>query len=535
MRAVGPSSVVVYIFFLLCISSFNYYLFWADDVRVSASTDRETRSVIRSRQTFDSVDINVSVDVSGARLVNTQKTTKTQGRPAQARGHTESETLHVLRDGKTVKGLVLINVTDLNYFRKGIGCNHLKRLCPVEIKKQSCVWCDRENNHCISGNMSVNGGVIMGENLRGVELEMYKSLEYKFKQGVGVGKNTLGPRFNPALFQCDFDEELPVGRFGDLVIPWVKNQQFTRLHASSQVKRKSELPPKRDGSAVVCGRGLYGDFSADSIAKQVEFYQHQGLGAVIMYEIGLANIRDRWKLNKYIENGSLILVDLRDSIQRLYGSRAIYVLLRTFAVGQMWLKFDCAIRAELMGYDWILHVDVDEYVHPGVNNLTPEGATKSNLTTIINKLGNESDVFSMGSLQNPDDMSICGQSAPAPTTSPTKFSYNWDKIVKQVNALHMRKESKMGERYFHHSVHVSRFKKWCPNYHLCTRSSGMRKLVSRTSVDPFVLRVHRMATVTDVKYKDIDVDDIYIRHHRCVNFFEKLREGSSGEPETTAV
>mmetsp|Transcript_34424 Transcript_34424/g.42424 ORF Transcript_34424/g.42424 Transcript_34424/m.42424 type:complete len:185 (+) Transcript_34424:510-1064(+) len=170
--------------------------------------------------------------------------------------------------------------------------------------------------------------------------------------------------FYEIMFSCNFVHRPGERIRGNLTIPWMYDKLEAKKLASDDLippsTVKKAAPPA--SACLVCGRGLYGKVSAENIIKHVEYYKYQGLGTVIMYDIGISYVTNRHLLGKHIESGALTMVDLREFVQFLFGYKSTFSLLRSVAVGQMWLKYDCLLRARNMGYRWALHVDMDEYL-----------------------------------------------------------------------------------------------------------------------------------------------------------------------------
>jgi hypothetical protein len=118
--------------------------------------------------------------------------------------------------------------------------------------------------------------------------------------------------------------------------------------------------------SVVCSRGLFGnDVESFSVRRFVSFYLEKWkFDRVIMYQVGLD--RMLYKLDAYlinrIEDGSFIIIDVREQFQHWYGFLSTDAALFSATVAQVLLKTDCYSRARALQAKWTLHVDMDEFL-----------------------------------------------------------------------------------------------------------------------------------------------------------------------------
>mmetsp|Transcript_34422 Transcript_34422/g.42414 ORF Transcript_34422/g.42414 Transcript_34422/m.42414 type:complete len:357 (+) Transcript_34422:510-1580(+) len=331
--------------------------------------------------------------------------------------------------------------------------------------------------------------------------------------------------FYEIMFSCNFVHRPGERIRGNLTIPWMYDKLEAKKLASDDLippsTVKKAAPPA--SACLVCGRGLYGKVSAENIIKHVEYYKYQGLGTVIMYDIGISYVTNRHLLGKHIESGALTMVDLREFVQFLFGYKSTFSLLRSVAVGQMWLKYDCLLRARNMGYRWALHVDMDEYLFLGVDSLKAQGKRVFNLNEYFKTIKTHIDWLSFGSLKNKKDVELCHVTM---KSQKKNFYYDWVSLTDHMNKLHSEHESPNGKEYFIHNF-TRRSHLACHDFRFCPGASGLRKIASRTTMNPLDLHIHHVSFREDApkqKFRqlqstdqDVSVDKMYIRHYGCLN------------------
>jgi hypothetical protein len=465
-----------------------------------------------------------------------------------ARADNDGLTVHVLEEGTLLQGALLMRFEDFDELMKEtVGCaTEAERygsgqLCRMRYNvTRRCSWC-AHSGECVSGEFLVNGGSVTGNQLTSNEMELFFAGGADFATPSEHEKQHPRPRpkrvahtVQSVAFVCRLERALPPGVPGTMVIPWARKtepQGSATLEVSSRLEwRALETPvaaafaPAGAGAGpqpqvAVCGRGLYGTYPAATIERYVEFHAAQGFGRVYMYDVGLASVRDRARLAPLIASGHLRLVDLRAGMQELYGTGAQGALMRTFAVGQMWLKFDCLARARADGYAWALHTDLDEYIMVGARRSAPPQAPPRAAEVVLELLArNHSSWLSLGSLTVPNDDAFCAATAraeyePAAQRRALRPGY-WDAFRRFISARHIaeeRRDDDVARRLFAADPRV------CPDFRTCLRSPGNRKLVTSTRLDPTVLRVHHIAASQSGQGEDSSVDDLYVRHYRCLN------------------
>merc|ERR1719198_713127 len=106
-------------------------------------------------------------------------------------------------------------------------------------------------------------------------------------------------------------------------------------------------------------------------------------------------------------------------------------------------------------------------IHSGTN-MIPTGA---NVASTIQRLGQDVQWLSFGSLQNKDDKTFCDSHDP-PFLRGGPRKIDWNALEADVNKLHTEHEAPQGENYFSHANVTKRVNKYCPSYHKCLDSSG---------------------------------------------------------------
>jgi hypothetical protein len=113
---------------------------------------------------------------------------------------------------------------------------------------------------------------------------------------------------------------------------------------------------------VVCGRVLFNQVSAKSLALHVNHNVGVGIPITIVYETGSSVIEDRYLLDPYIRSGNLVVVDLRNTMQLLYGQRSLFTVWNTKAFMQQITRKDCFDRVQQINPKWVGFLDLDEYI-----------------------------------------------------------------------------------------------------------------------------------------------------------------------------
>mmetsp|Transcript_7508 Transcript_7508/g.9030 ORF Transcript_7508/g.9030 Transcript_7508/m.9030 type:complete len:138 (-) Transcript_7508:573-986(-) len=123
--------------------------------------------------------------------------------------------------------------------------------------------------------------------------------------------------------------------------------------------------------------------------------------------------------------------------------------------------------------------------------------------------------LSFGSLVNGGDHSLCNETRKQKSGS--EYYYDWNAIVSQLYALHKEVEVSNWSSFFVYNF-TKRSKLACKDYRLCPGPSGVRKLATRTSIEPLAVRIHDIGSSAAIKGYDVNVHEAYIRHYRCVNY-----------------
>ena len=117
-----------------------------------------------------------------------------------------------------------------------------------------------------------------------------------------------------------------------------------------------------ENKVVVCGRVLFNKVSAKSLALHVKHNIALDIPITIVYETGSSVIQHRYLLDPYIRNGNLVIVDLRNTMQLLYGQLSLFAVWNTKAFMQQITRKDCFDRVKHINPEWVGFLDLDEYV-----------------------------------------------------------------------------------------------------------------------------------------------------------------------------
>jgi hypothetical protein len=122
-----------------------------------------------------------------------------------------------------------------------------------------------------------------------------------------------------------------------------------------------DAPPGAEEN-VVCGRFLF--FDSKLRRAWVEHYLDLlKFHRVVVFCAGLGG--DWSGMEDLRASGRLVVVDLQDEMQRVYGARLVDAALYSVGMAQAVAKVLCLLRAHHLGARWTLHVDMDELLLPG--------------------------------------------------------------------------------------------------------------------------------------------------------------------------
>lgn len=356
-----------------------------------------------------------------------------------------------------------------------------------------CEWCSE--NSCIRGVMYSILYYERVANLHNMQAKDFKTMNKK----MGI-KSSIRGKFEVLRYKCVMREQLPMHVIGMLTIPLIEDGNDRRMTVATHVKYVKPVRKKRN-RGLVCGRPLYGRISANMIKLFVTYYNSLGLDVVI-YDAGIGYIHEKWKLNELMRTHLLMILDIRDYVQLLYGWASHYPMMAQRGASQMLVKPDCHFWARERGYEWTLNVDLDEYISFGIDSTE---SIISNLPDWLSSRG-EYDWYSFGSM--------------IPTNYET-FKYDWNMFQEYNYDALLEYEWPEKEKYFYRCKD--------DNYELCLNSYGSRKVAIKTSVDPWIVFMHRVSKSSHVKGIDLNVKEIYLRHYRELNNRTRLPESIFGD------
>jgi len=280
---------------------------------------------------------------------------------------------------------------------------------------------------------------------------------------------------------------------------------------------------------VVCARGLFGHVDGHAVAKAVHHYvEHWRFARVVVYQIGMDDLRvaEHPDVKRQMAAGQLVMVDLRDELQRIYGgAMAADALLFSFQMGQILFKFDCLVRAQNIGARWTLHVDLDELLVPGRERVRASGsALPPGFAAMAAPLTNAAWI-SFGSLSVNDPGGEPCDCAPLS---------EWAAWLRAVAAQHSDKEwpATAPREPF------DCFAKGDAPTSRCGGVAGFRKFAVRVDQEPVLpvgAGVHDVleCSVACARTNDghvMDATDVYFRHYRCLNLPLACSEAKAGAP-----
>ena len=149
------------------------------------------------------------------------------------------------------------------------------------------------------------------------------------------------------------------------------------------------------------------------------------------------------------------------------------------------------------------------------------------MSTLITRIPEDVRWISIGSLQSShgDDI-ICTNSHEylqhtRRSTKDSWFVWNWPEISSTIRHIHFAEEQKNLSNFVTHNVTTIGRHDSCYTLQHCTGPAGVRKLIVRTDLSPLEIKIHTAASHLVDAGRVMAIDEIYIRHHRCLNAVDK--------------
>ena len=139
---------------------------------------------------------------------------------------------------------------------------------------------------------------------------------------------------------------------------------------------------------AVCGGALNGLQQVDNLVAHVQNNLAHGVDKTIFYEIGSSSFdKSPLPLHNLQSQGALEIVDLRDSMQALYGGMARNgawaVMARKLTMNEAVLRWDC-LEARVPNAEWVIFIN---------SNDTIKSSTTSSVKDVFNKHSTEAHLF----------------------------------------------------------------------------------------------------------------------------------------------
>jgi len=287
--------------------------------------------------------------------------------------------MHLVENGTRVQGAFIAHVNasfvfSLTRYSHELGGQPLRftrvdrcsgmKLMPCTTKRYTggdCRLCS-EGHRCIAGELhlaaSMLPGHFNGQKRTDRHMRLQKSLAW-----ARVGSRE--PRrhaFFTVVASCELREPFSSSD-GVLTVDGVSGLAFT-------VSRLPVVPARAEN--ILCGRILFGQIKLRR--PWVEHYLVRvGLDRVVVFDAGMGF--DASGLDDYLASGRVVVVDLRDELQRVHGMALTNVALYSTGMAQALSKVLCLLRARHLGARWTLHFDLDEVLMPGINASADAPAT----------------------------------------------------------------------------------------------------------------------------------------------------------------
>lgn len=292
---------------------------------------------------------------------------------------------------------------------------------------------------------------------------------------------------------------------------------------------------------VICSRALFGNVDGDFLVATSRFYASQGFTRTVYYDAGMVNLRNQGSVEKAIREGIITWVDMKPWLQEAYGYLQTDMLTLSKDLVQVFLRYDCFLRAKSNGAQWALFVDPDEIIFPGIkgwmniedpsNNVPAQGKLKD-LASYVDTAPRNITFVSFASLRTIDDPILCL----SPRNWPTG-----EELMTKIMDYHIKTEHSQLSSLVHWN------RKLCTSFERCVHAAGWRKYAIRLSQTTYLgnIEVHGADCSGFIPWlvpKELDspyvdylrigeesgyhshVDTYHMRHLQCTSHFGKLNK-----------
>ena len=281
-----------------------------------------------------------------------------------------------------------------------------------------------------------------------------------------------------------------------------------------QLVNPGEIKTTKKDTSAVCVKGIFGKkFSTNTVVQFVRHYlDNWKMDKVILYEVGatrglvLMDIIERIKiLHDYYVQGRLITIDIRDSMQRMYGAITTDPVMFSAVHGQMMAFSDCMMRAKLEGLEWVLNVDYDELLTFGVEHPTAR-------ETFAGLVHRQEEYFLAERKKNASryqyPMRVMQFFRRAPIVgedSVCEDCRQWDQ--QKIFELHRAKEG------YNESLEV-----WPGKFAVRVNATSAYPLTNACGVHVVASKGAFERGFTSERLRIVPQTDVYLRHYSCMNF-----------------
>jgi hypothetical protein len=428
---------------------------------------------------------------------------------------------HFTNDGHTIEGPVVARFKVRNGLfdltQESLWTQVQSKHCGMTVEKYipGCSWCSSRNP-----SICRNDGTLTVARMQDSHTRVHKTtVQLIQSRSYSRPEDTYHPQYRVFSLRCDFASRVIEAEDSEGVIRLIGAESFSA--------RTNILLRNSESENVVCSRALFGNVDPISLLRFTKYYlERWKFSKVIFYEVGLdymvqdasvhsVDDKTHKELRELIASDSLIIVDVRDELQRLYGPQFWDVAVLTATVMQMPLKNDCIARSKALGVRWSVHLDLDELLFeslhaPGIGpSLSPD------LPWRCDSFDKFLDLHGLA-----DDLWVSFSVVTANTSEPCRCgdgSYDTLEFVKAGNIIH-RKELEDLPGY--------------PGPFIYSRGSmnaqyGKRKYALRldkSEVHTFALGIHKIhpycgfGNVTASLGHNLDPwKHLYIREYDCLN------------------
>ena len=284
-------------------------------------------------------------------------------------GFLGEDMFHVVLDGRKIEGVFATKLSTFSFSNKRRSSNEFEGK-GRKFLGGNCLWCPfeyRDDTDCIEGSFYVSW---YKDNYSPSSL-IIRNRSFLFKMRAmslnNNGKGQKSPEYSSVLGHCFLKDKIPERKKGLLKLQGMNNRNISEVVIFNV---NPYIPiSTRTRSSFLCLKGAWGN---EVSLQALELFAHLYLNiwkvdVLVVYEVGLVfgelmieKILASKKLAALYFQKRIVVVDLRNAMQRLYGGLSQDVSLFTTVSSQLITISDCLIRGKVEGLQWGIVIDMDE-------------------------------------------------------------------------------------------------------------------------------------------------------------------------------